>query len=81
MIADPIFEERNRHDTRNFDEIFGKALATEPHHILGASAAEKHPIYLWFYVLLHFYAKRGPKVHFYSEKTENFSKKISIGSE
>ena len=33
-----------------------------------------------FYVLLHFYAKLGPKAHFYSEKTENFSKKGAFGA-
>ena len=38
MIGAPIFEERNGHDTQNFDEIFGKTLATELYRNLGGPA-------------------------------------------
>ena len=38
MIAAPISEERNGHDTQSFDEIFGKKLATELYHNLGGPA-------------------------------------------
>ena len=43
MIAAPIFEERNGHDTQNFDEIFGKTLATELYHNLGGPAGGSAP--------------------------------------
>ena len=43
MIAAPIFAERNGHDTQNFDEIFGKTLATELYHNLGGPAGGSAP--------------------------------------